>query len=87
MNTRPVLDSDKGPFALSASFNADKSCFSVALESGFRGMHIRAAFTYSSTNICSLILKDWRPEARTRYVSHFISMPPSTNTTQRSVAA
>jgi hypothetical protein len=37
MNTRPVLDSDKGPFALSASFNADNSCFSVALESGFRG--------------------------------------------------
>ncbi|KAF1922789.1 WD repeat domain phosphoinositide-interacting protein 4 [Didymella exigua CBS 183.55] len=36
MNTRPVLDSDKGPFALSASFNADNSCFSVALESGFR---------------------------------------------------
>ena len=38
MNTRPVLDSDKGPFALSASFNADNSWFSVALESGFRGM-------------------------------------------------
>ena len=37
MNTRPVLDSDKGPFALSASFNADNSCFSVALKSGFRG--------------------------------------------------
>ncbi|UPX10593.1 Phosphatidylinositol 3,5-bisphosphate-binding protein [Ascochyta rabiei] len=36
MNTRPVLDSDKGPFALSASFNADNSCFSIALESGFR---------------------------------------------------
>ncbi|KAH6644212.1 WD40-repeat-containing domain protein [Boeremia exigua] len=36
MNTRPVLDSDKGPFALSASFNADSSYFSVALESGFR---------------------------------------------------
>ncbi|KAF3007465.1 Phosphatidylinositol 3,5-bisphosphate-binding protein [Curvularia kusanoi] len=36
MNTRPVLDSDKGPFALSASFNAEGSCFSVALESGFR---------------------------------------------------
>ncbi|KAF2622909.1 WD40 repeat-like protein [Macroventuria anomochaeta] len=36
MNTRPVLGSDKGPFALSASFNADNSCFSVGLESGFR---------------------------------------------------
>jgi len=37
MNTRPVLDSYTGPFALSASFNADNSYFSVALESGFRG--------------------------------------------------
>ncbi|KAF2680522.1 WD40 repeat-like protein [Lentithecium fluviatile CBS 122367] len=36
MNTRPVLDSYTGPFALSASFNADNSYFSVALESGFR---------------------------------------------------
>lgn len=37
MNTRPILDSDTGPFVLSASFNAQNSCFSVALESGFRG--------------------------------------------------
>ncbi|KAF2634203.1 YVTN repeat-like/Quino protein amine dehydrogenase [Massarina eburnea CBS 473.64] len=36
MNTRPVLDPNAGPYALSASFNADNSCFSVALESGFR---------------------------------------------------
>ncbi|KAI8937892.1 hypothetical protein NX059_005577 [Plenodomus lindquistii] len=36
MNTRPILDSDTGPFVLSASFNAQNSCFSVALESGFR---------------------------------------------------
>jgi WD40 repeat protein len=36
MNTRPILDSNAGTAALSASFNADKSCFSVALESGFR---------------------------------------------------
>jgi len=36
MNTRPVLDSDKGPFALSASFNADSTWFSAALENGFR---------------------------------------------------
>lgn len=36
MNTRPVLDSYTGPYALSASFNADNSYFSVALESGFR---------------------------------------------------
>ncbi|CAI6308592.1 unnamed protein product [Periconia digitata] len=36
MNTRPILDSYAGPHALSASFNADSSCFSVALESGFR---------------------------------------------------
>ena len=45
MNTRPVLDSGKGPFALSASFNADKSCFSVALETGFRGMRPQPAST------------------------------------------
>lgn len=38
MNTRPILDSDTGPFVLSASFNADCSHFSVALETGFRGM-------------------------------------------------
>ncbi|KAI4613903.1 hypothetical protein J4E80_006591 [Alternaria sp. BMP 0032] len=36
MNTRPILDSDAGPFVLSASFNADCSHFSVALENGFR---------------------------------------------------
>jgi len=36
MNTRPILDSGTGPFVLSASFNAQYSCFSVALESGFR---------------------------------------------------
>ncbi|CBY02430.1 similar to WD repeat domain phosphoinositide-interacting protein 3 [Plenodomus lingam JN3] len=36
MNTRPILDSDTGPFVLSASFNAQSTCFSVALESGFR---------------------------------------------------
>ncbi|KAF1945582.1 WD40 repeat-like protein [Clathrospora elynae] len=36
MNTRPILDSDTGLFVLSVSFNADISCFSVALESGFR---------------------------------------------------
>ncbi|KAF2015645.1 WD40 repeat-like protein [Aaosphaeria arxii CBS 175.79] len=36
MNTRPVLDSSSGPFGLSVSFNADNSCFSVALENGFR---------------------------------------------------
>lgn len=36
MNTRPILDSDKGPFVLSVSLNADCSCFSAALETGFR---------------------------------------------------
>ncbi|KAF2107757.1 WD40-repeat-containing domain protein [Lophiotrema nucula] len=36
MNTRPILDSSTGPYALSTSFNADNSCFSVALETGFR---------------------------------------------------
>ncbi|KAF2703765.1 WD40 repeat-like protein [Pleomassaria siparia CBS 279.74] len=46
MNTRPILDSSSGPFALSASFNADNSCFSVALESGFR-----AVFTSRTGNL------------------------------------
>lgn len=36
MNTRPVIDESTGPAALSASFNGDNSCFSVALETGFR---------------------------------------------------
>ncbi|KAF1838233.1 WD40 repeat-like protein [Decorospora gaudefroyi] len=36
MNTRPVLDSDTGPFVLSVSFNDDCSFFSAALETGFR---------------------------------------------------
>lgn len=41
MNTRPILDSSSGPFALSASFNADSTWFSVALESGFRVYNAR----------------------------------------------
>jgi hypothetical protein len=36
MNTRPILDSDEGPFVLSVSLNADCSLFSAALETGFR---------------------------------------------------
>ncbi|KAF2743300.1 WD40 repeat-like protein [Sporormia fimetaria CBS 119925] len=36
MNTRPVIDSSSGPYVLSVSFNADNSCFSVALDDGFR---------------------------------------------------
>jgi hypothetical protein len=36
MNTRPILDSDKGPFVLSVSLNAECTHFSVALENGFR---------------------------------------------------
>ncbi|KAH8725471.1 WD40-repeat-containing domain protein [Phaeosphaeriaceae sp. PMI808] len=36
MNTRPILDSDKGPFVLSVSLNSDCSCFAAALETGFR---------------------------------------------------
>lgn len=35
MNTRPVIDESSGPVSLSASFNADCSCFSVGLEDGF----------------------------------------------------
>ncbi|KAF2271522.1 WD40 repeat-like protein [Westerdykella ornata] len=43
MNTRPVLDSYTGPFALSASFNNDNSHFSVALYDGFRVFNSRTA--------------------------------------------
>ena len=37
MNTRPVLDPVRQPFALAVAFNADNSFFSVAHESGFKG--------------------------------------------------
>lgn len=37
MNTRPVLDPVKQPFALAVAFNADNSFFSVAHEAGFKG--------------------------------------------------
>jgi hypothetical protein len=50
MNTRPILDSDRGPFVLSASFNDDCSFYSVALESGFR--------VYSSTTCDEKIAHD-----------------------------
>jgi hypothetical protein len=50
MNTRPILDSDRGAFVLSASFNADCSFYSVALESGFR--------VYSSTTCEEKIARD-----------------------------
>jgi hypothetical protein len=50
MNTRPILDSEKGPFVLSASFNTDCSFYSVALESGFR--------VYSSTTCEEKIARD-----------------------------
>ncbi|KAF2843720.1 phosphatidylinositol 3,5-bisphosphate-binding protein [Patellaria atrata CBS 101060] len=35
MNTRRVIDESTGPAALSASFNGNNSCFSVALDTGF----------------------------------------------------
>jgi hypothetical protein len=50
MNTRPILDSDKGSFVLSASFNAECSFYSVALETGFR--------VYSSTTCEEKIARD-----------------------------
>ncbi|KAF2807308.1 WD40 repeat-like protein [Mytilinidion resinicola] len=36
MNTRPAIDESSGPAVLSAAFNSDNSCFSAALENGFR---------------------------------------------------
>lgn len=36
MNTRRAIDESSPPSALSVSFNADKSCFSVGLDTGFR---------------------------------------------------
>ena len=41
MNTRPVLDPVRQPFALAVAFNADNSFFSVAHESGFKGKPLR----------------------------------------------
>jgi len=35
MNTRPVIDDSAAPVSLSAAFNHDASCFSVALDTGF----------------------------------------------------
>ena len=61
MNTRPILDSDTGPFVLSASFNADYSHFSVALETGFRGM-TRACDSLLTTDVCSLLVSNMRGE-------------------------
>lgn len=55
MNTRPILDSDAGPFVLSVSFNADCSHFSVALESGFRGM-TRAYSVKAPANTYSILV-------------------------------
>lgn len=37
MNTRQVIDESVGPYSLSAAFNNDASCFSVGLNTGFRG--------------------------------------------------
>lgn len=42
MNTRQVIDESIGPYSLSAAFNNDSSCFSVGLNSGFCGKHLRA---------------------------------------------
>lgn len=38
MNTRPAIDESSGPAVLSAAFNTNNTCFSVALENGFRGI-------------------------------------------------
>ncbi|KAL5343494.1 YVTN repeat-like/Quino protein amine dehydrogenase [Aspergillus crustosus] len=35
MDTRHIIDDSQGPYSLSAIFNNDNSCFSVALDSGF----------------------------------------------------
>ncbi|KAF2728776.1 WD40 repeat-like protein [Polyplosphaeria fusca] len=51
MNTRPVLDSSPPPFALSVSFNANSSFFSVALESGFRVFASRSADLHLSHEV------------------------------------
>ena len=61
MNTRPILDSDAGPFVLSASFNADCSHYSVALENGFRGM-TRAYILKAPANTSSILVFNMRRE-------------------------
>jgi hypothetical protein len=68
MNTRPILDSDTGPFVLSASFNADCSHFSVALETGFRGM-VRARSLIASANAYSILVHNMRGKDCQRYRS------------------
>jgi hypothetical protein len=55
MNTRPILDSDAGPFVLSVSLNADNSCFSVALESGFRVFSSRTCEQKLARGMCPAI--------------------------------
>lgn len=68
MNTRPILDSYAGPYALSASFNADSSCFSVALESGFRGTSSPFSISRARTDPSSHFFKTWRNKSRSRLV-------------------
>ena len=63
MNTRPILDSDAGPFVLSVSLNADNSCFSVALESGFRVFSSRTCEQKLARGTCPLCL--FAPTANT----------------------
>jgi hypothetical protein len=73
MNTRPILDSDTGPFVLSASFNADCSHFSVALETGFRGM-ARARSLIASANVNSILVHNMRGKDCKRYRSAHIDL-------------
>lgn len=80
MNTRPILDSDTGPFVLSVSFNADCSHFSVALETGFRGM-THACNSRLITDAYSLLGQNMRGEGFQRYfgpvnMPHGILTPP-----------
>jgi hypothetical protein len=67
MNTRPILDSDTGPFVLSVSFNADCSHFSAALESGFRG-RTRAHTPVTTANVASILVYNMRREDCQRYL-------------------
>lgn len=63
MNTRRPIDNLANPTVLSVSFNEDRSCFSVALETGFRSEFTCAAldrlfgltFLVYSTARCEMI--------------------------------
>lgn len=54
MNTRPVIEDSKNPVALSVSFNQDRSCFSVGLETGYCSMSTKVHLLHSTNKVIVL---------------------------------